>query len=236
MTTEDKRPHWKFVSDFIQQSAHPVTLAQIKEHFKAHERNPANAQPDATAVSVNESSRVHFGAGRETRRTDSGNRYDLVNRNPDRSYVPYRPAAHGVREIYQASDGTRGVRKIEGPGDDGEDEENGIPTKSNGAASQDGEVLKNRPPCGWVNSLPWRARRTTCARWPGAGMLRLYYGFTLTHGLAFCCGETRTTCPARTTIRSVPLCCASSRARAAARRIARKEPLKLASAPGGICP
>ncbi len=62
MTTEDKRPHWKFVSDFIQQSAHPVTLAQIKEHFKAHGRNTANPQPDATAVSVNESSRVHYGA------------------------------------------------------------------------------------------------------------------------------------------------------------------------------
>ena len=115
MPNEDKRPHWQFVADFVRQSDRPVTLKQLEEHFAAHGRNPANARPDAACVSVNENSRVHYASGRELRRTVPGNRYDLLFRQPDRTYVPYDPAKHGVWEIYQTESGTRGVRLVGEP-------------------------------------------------------------------------------------------------------------------------
>ena len=115
MPNDDKRPHWQFVADFVMQSDGPVTIKQLEEHLAAHGRNPANARPDAACVSVNENSRVHYASGRELRRTVPGNKYDLLFRQPDRTYVPYDPAEHGIWEIYQTESGTRGVRLVGEP-------------------------------------------------------------------------------------------------------------------------
>jgi endonuclease len=115
MLNEDKRPNWQFVADFVKQSDGPVTLKQLEEHLAAHGRNPVNARPDAACVSVNDNSRVHYASGRELRRTVPGNKYDLLFRRPDRTYVPYDSAKHGIWEIYQTESGTRGVRLVAEP-------------------------------------------------------------------------------------------------------------------------
>ena len=141
MASEDKQPHWQFVADFVLQSPYSVTLAQIKEHLIAHGRNPANAQPEATAVSVNENSRVHYGSGKEIRRTDSGNKYDLIYHNQDRSYVPYKPSIHGIWEIYRASDGTRGVRRVDAPSENGEEDSDNVTAMPGCLPSQDEKAM-----------------------------------------------------------------------------------------------
>jgi endonuclease len=115
MPNDDKRPNWELVADFVRQSDGPVTLKQLEEHLTAHGRNPVNARPDAACVSVNENSRVHYASGRELRRTVPGNKYDLLFRQPDRTYVPYNPAKHGIWEIYQTGSGTRSVRLVGEP-------------------------------------------------------------------------------------------------------------------------
>lgn len=127
MANEDRRPHWQFVADFVRQSDGPVTLKQLEEHFAAHGRNPINARPDAACVSVNDNSRVHYASGRELRRTVPGNRYDLLFKQPDRSYVPYDPAKHGVWEIYETQSGTRGVRLVGEPSATEEADDEGFP-------------------------------------------------------------------------------------------------------------
>lgn len=115
MSSDSKQPHWQFLMDFIRQQPGAVSLKQIEEHFAAHGRNIKNARPDATSLSVNENSRVHYAGGKELRRTDTGHRYDLLFRQADRTYVPYQPSRHGVWEIFQNSDGTRGVRLVAEP-------------------------------------------------------------------------------------------------------------------------
>lgn len=117
MPSDNQQTHWQFLIDFIRQRPGAVNLKEIEEHFAANGRNIRNARPDATSLSVNENSRVHYAGGKEVRRTDTGHRYDALFRQADRTYVPYEPSKHGVWEIFQNSDGTRGVRLVAEPED-----------------------------------------------------------------------------------------------------------------------
>lgn len=106
-------PHWQFAANLIRQSPGPISLKRLKALFEADGRNPSNAGPDASCITVNSPSRVHYGGGRKVRRTDSGNEYDVAYQLPDGTYVPYEPDKHGVWEIYLSSDGkTRAIRKV----------------------------------------------------------------------------------------------------------------------------
>jgi hypothetical protein len=122
MAVDDPRPHWQVVADFVRANPAGVTLRQIREELVAHGRKASNAFPDATSLSVNEPSRVHYAGGKEVRRTDTHNRYDILFRRPDRSYVLYDPAVHGVWEVAKGSDGkTRQVRLVAEPAETTED-------------------------------------------------------------------------------------------------------------------
>lgn len=110
---KDARPNGQIIVDFVRGARRPVTLEEIAQHLAGARRNPSNARLDATCYSVNMPSRVHYAAGRPARRTDSGNRYDQLFQQSDKTFVPYDPKVHGVWEIYEDSGGTKRIRQAE---------------------------------------------------------------------------------------------------------------------------
>lgn len=115
LNIDPKLPTWQQVALFVEHMDGKVTIKEMENFLQLQNRNTANARPDACMLSVNMNSRVHYFGGKEPRRTDSGNRYDLFFRQSDSSYVPYNSAIHGIWEIYQTSDGTRKVRQVADP-------------------------------------------------------------------------------------------------------------------------
>lgn len=117
MTTsnETSQPNWQLIASFVQESGKGVTLKEIQNFLVTQHRNPKNASFDATMLSVNANARVHYSGGKQARRTDTGNRYDILYRENDRTYVLYDPALHGVWEIQISEAGTRSVNLLVEP-------------------------------------------------------------------------------------------------------------------------
>jgi endonuclease len=126
MPTENRSPIWHLVYDCVKEQGGRATLQQIAAYLEAHGRLGSNARPDAISLSVNENSRIHYAGGRELRRTDTKHRYDLLFHDADGSYVLYDSQKHGVWEIYQQHDGTRGVRLVHEPDLPSDDEETSV--------------------------------------------------------------------------------------------------------------
>lgn len=115
MPIDSKQPNWQLVATFVKDNGGQATLKEIEGFLTGQNRLPSNARPDATMLSVNLNSRVHYGGGKEVRRTDAGNRYDVLFRETDGRFVLYDPAMHGVWEIHMSDDGTRSVRLVVEP-------------------------------------------------------------------------------------------------------------------------
>ena len=116
LTTNDSYlPNWQLIANFVRHISGCATLKEIEEFLISQNRAPSNARPDATMLSVNLNSRVHYAGGKEARRTDTGNRYDLLYRQADGNFVLYDLAIHGVWQISISEDGTRSVRLVAEP-------------------------------------------------------------------------------------------------------------------------
>jgi endonuclease len=115
--TEPTKPTWQHVLDAVQSVKGGATQRQIEDYFRDHVpgRKLTNIRPDATMLSVNEQSRIHFGQGKSVRRSDSVPRHKhdaLFFRRGDKRYEIYNPAEHGVWEIALGSDGQYRVKQV----------------------------------------------------------------------------------------------------------------------------
>ena len=117
MSIESSLPNWQLIAGFVRGHNGRATLKEIENFLVTQKRNEANARPDATMLSVNVSSRVHYAGGKEARRTNTSNRYDILYRESDGDYVIYDPTIHGVWEIQTNEAGTRSVNLVAEPDD-----------------------------------------------------------------------------------------------------------------------
>jgi hypothetical protein len=115
MATEKHVPNWQLAYECVRNHGGRASLQEIADYLRAHNRDPSNARFEATSLSVNENSRIHYSGGREPRRTDVNHRYDLLFRDADGNYVLYDASRHGVWEIYERHDGTRAIRLVHEP-------------------------------------------------------------------------------------------------------------------------
>lgn len=98
-------PYWKQVTDAVVALGGKANRRQVWEYLKRTRSdmpiNTVSAQLEC--VSVNAVARTSHNPGRTPRRTDEGNRYDLlykVGTGSDAYYEPYDPKVHGVWESY----------------------------------------------------------------------------------------------------------------------------------------
>jgi len=109
MTIDSNLPNWQLVANFVKSKGTGVSLKEIQDFLVSQNRLPSNARPDATMLSVNLNSRIHYG-DKKARRTNTGNRYDVLYRQTNGNFVAYDPAIHGIWEIFVSDDGNRSVR------------------------------------------------------------------------------------------------------------------------------
>ena len=105
-------PNWRLIPEAIKKLGGKATIPQIKKHFEIHHPNINlnNVHPDATMITVNAPSRIHHGAGKKVRRTDTNHPQDCLFKNSDGSYELYDPKKHGVWEIYEYPKGNFAIK------------------------------------------------------------------------------------------------------------------------------
>lgn len=120
------KPNWKLVIEAVEALNGAASIAEIEAYFKEHfppEKRAINVRYDATAITVNANSRIHYSAGKQVRRTDSGNQFDRLFRRSDACYELYQPEKHGIWEIAKNSQGNLYVKQLSEPMVDGVAEE-----------------------------------------------------------------------------------------------------------------
>ncbi len=111
-------PNWKLVIEAVKALNSVASIAEIEAYFRAHfppEKRANNVRYDTTAITVNANSRIHYGAGKQIRRTDSGNQYDRLFHKADGRYELYHPEKHGIWEIAENSQGNLYVQLFSEP-------------------------------------------------------------------------------------------------------------------------
>jgi endonuclease len=111
-------PNWKLVIEAVNALNGVASIPEIEAYFKEHfppEKRANNVRYDATAITVNANSRIHYGAGKQIRRTDSGNQYDRLFRRADGRYELYQSEKHGIWEIAKNSQGNLYVQQFSEP-------------------------------------------------------------------------------------------------------------------------
>lgn len=102
---DQKKPQWKQAADAVNALGGKANAQEVWDVLK-HTRADipfSTVTADLNGIAVNFRSRTSYGMGKEPRRTDSGNRYDLlfkVGKGRHAYFVPYDPKVHGVWEIY----------------------------------------------------------------------------------------------------------------------------------------
>lgn len=115
MSFDPTTPNWKLVIQAIEALNGAASIPEIEAYFKANFppiKRAANVRADATSITVNANSRVHYGAGKKVRRTDSANQYDRLYRRGDGRYELYLPEKHGVWEVAKNSQGNLYVQQV----------------------------------------------------------------------------------------------------------------------------
>lgn len=118
MSFDSTTPNWKLTLEAMTALEGIASIPEIKRYFLEHyppEKRANNVGYEVTALCVNANSRIHYGAGKQVRRTDSGNQYDKIFRRPDGKYEFYRPEKHGVWEIARDSQGNLSVQQVSEP-------------------------------------------------------------------------------------------------------------------------
>jgi len=102
---------WEHAIDAVEARGGRATVAEVREFLTSHfpNYNPANAGADLDTCSVNCESRGAYtavnGAPRRTDMQHPGDKLYKHGHRKDVFYEIYRPARHGVWELYEA--GTR---------------------------------------------------------------------------------------------------------------------------------
>jgi len=138
-------PNWKLVIEAINALNGIASIPEIEAYFKTHfpQKNASNVRPDATGITVNANSRIHYGPGKQIRQTDTGNQYDRLFRRSDGRYEFYDPNKHGIWEIAKTTQGNLFVQLVSEAAPDcisketsAENESLGIETEIRSASSQ----------------------------------------------------------------------------------------------------
>lgn len=120
-----KAPQWKQVADAVTSLGGKANRNQVWEYLKRSRSDIpfSTVSAELNSVSVNAPGRTSHNMGKVARRTDDGNRYDLLYKvgiGPGSHYVPYDPKVHGVWEIYADPNATStnktSIRKLEATG------------------------------------------------------------------------------------------------------------------------
>lgn len=112
----DKRT-WELAVDAVQQLGGSATLSELRAHLIATVQgyNEKNLSADLSAVSVNSTSRIHFGGNKSPRRTDAGDKQDRLYKQGsgrEARYELYEPGKHGVWKIYNNAEGNLQVDQV----------------------------------------------------------------------------------------------------------------------------
>lgn len=104
MTESSQKPQWEQVADAVAALGGKATRAEVWEYLKRSLPDIpfSTVSAELNAVSVNAPARTSYHAGSQSRRTDSGNRYDRlfkVGSGTGAYYEVYDPEVHGVWEI-----------------------------------------------------------------------------------------------------------------------------------------
>lgn len=123
MTRFSQKPQWEQVADAVAALGGKATRAEVWEYLKRSLPDIpfSTVSAELNAVSVNAPARTSYHAGSQSRRTDSGNRYDRlfkVGSGTGAYYEVYDPEVHGVWEIHPEPASTStykaSVRRVEG--------------------------------------------------------------------------------------------------------------------------
>lgn len=118
MSFDPKTPNWKLTLEAMTALDGVASIPEIKRYFLQHyppEKRANNVSYEVTALCVNANSRIHYGAGKQVRKTNSGNQYDRLFRRPDGKFEFYQPEKHGVWEIVSDSQGNLSVQQASEP-------------------------------------------------------------------------------------------------------------------------
>jgi|SRR5450830_935966 len=69
MSIDTKQVNWQLVAAFVKDNGGRATVKEIEDFLTSQKRLASNARPEATMLSVNLNSRVHYGGGKEVRRS-----------------------------------------------------------------------------------------------------------------------------------------------------------------------
>ncbi|GGF06166.1 endonuclease NucS domain-containing protein [Pseudoalteromonas gelatinilytica] len=118
MKHDPQRPNWQLVIEAVEALGGCASAPQIKQYFLENflpETRSKNVPYDSKMVTVNSPSRVHYGGGKQPRRTDTNNQYDKLFLNERKQFELYDPAKHGVWEIFKNNLGTLTVTQVAEP-------------------------------------------------------------------------------------------------------------------------
>lgn len=118
MSFDSTTPNWKLTIDALAALGGVASIPELERYFKEHyppEKRATNVKYEVVALSVNANSRIHYGAGKQPRKTDTGNQYDRLFRRQDKRYELYSPEKHGIWEIVKDSQGNLFVQQESEP-------------------------------------------------------------------------------------------------------------------------
>lgn len=140
------------IRDTVKELGGKATIPQLKQYFiqNYQDINPVNIIYDATMITVNAPSRIHYGGGKQIRRTNTNNQYDCLFKNTDGYYETYDPQKHGVWEIYRDEKGKLSIRPIDESNPEDDEYQNFLPSdntvliQTNYSEQENDEIQRNQ--------------------------------------------------------------------------------------------
>lgn len=143
---------WQMIRDAVKEMGGKATISQLEQYFiKNHtDIKPVNIRYDATMITVNAPSRIHYSGGKQIRRTNTDNIYDCLFKNTDGCYEIYKPQKHGIWEIYRDGEGKLSIRPIDENNPEDDEYENSLHsdnetiTQMNYSEQENNEIKRNQ--------------------------------------------------------------------------------------------
>ena len=106
------------IRDAVKDLGGRATIPMLEKYFaKNHpDINKVNIRYDATMITVNAPSRIHYGGGKQIRLTNTRNQYDCLFKSADGYYEIYDIKRHGVWEIYKTDNEKLAIRRVSDEG------------------------------------------------------------------------------------------------------------------------
>lgn len=140
------------IRDAVKEMGGKATISQLEQYFIKNNPDikPVNIRYDATMITVNAPSRIHYGGGKQIRRTNTNNQYDCLFKNTDGCYEIYEPQKHGIWEIYRDGTGKLSIRPIDESNPEDDEYQNFLPsdnatlTQTNYSEQENNEIQRNQ--------------------------------------------------------------------------------------------